>query len=520
MSSASSVATQSVHTAFKNAGVVVLGGGPVGSFVAALLDQSGIPCTLVEKQLDFLNVDVTRSWAFGVTRASVERISAVPGLAKAVLPEEPVLARTVYRIFSDGSFKEMTVMRGLEKRIPVRYLRHRLSHVMKTYVEKDTKNVETMYGAQCTGIGFAKNGEMEVHVAISKEDKPDEGTVEEEKRTLRSRLVLACDGANSFALQELQREENQAASNVHSTHGLHRVSVNSPSVGLVAKSIRLNQNYYKHLNDIPTNFEECIISIQPVHDGRPDSDCFRLVVLTHDTDDGKLRGALLATVVVTGGKDILRVDDVEEGYRAFERNFPQLRVRECISKESMEEFVSNRGTEFSPIIRPGSIVAHVGGARDSTSGGVVLMGDAAHSGPPDLGQGLNFGLGDAYLFHKCISEASDADSLRSVLERYEGVRGVESQALARVMRYASPFQYGQNDFMALLGVGNEKMRMMLSKIAPWLFSPSARTMLRMRKSFKEIDRRAMTTTRRLQVIAGVLLGVPIAMFASMCRKRE
>jgi len=66
----------------------------------------------------------------------------------------------------------------------------------------------------------------------------------------------------------------------------------------------------------------------------------------------------------------------------------------------------------------------------------TLLGDAAHSMPPYLGQGANQALQDALALGKCVSEANmnDADSVAGVLDKYERVRAAPSRIALEASR--------------------------------------------------------------------------------------
>jgi kynurenine 3-monooxygenase len=71
----------------------------------------------------------------------------------------------------------------------------------------------------------------------------------------------------------------------------------------------------------------------------------------------------------------------------------------------------------------------------STSG-VLLLGDAVHSFPPDIGQGVNAALEDVFVFHQVLAELED-DLSRS-LPRYEAVRSPDVDAVVRLAQVAAP----------------------------------------------------------------------------------
>lgn len=74
--------------------------------------------------------------------------------------------------------------------------------------------------------------------------------------------------------------------------------------------------------------------------------------------------------------------------------------------ESTESILENGAYDLPPL-------------RHWTSGGVTLLGDAAHPCTPNLGQGGGMALEDALVLARCVS---DERSIESALRRYESLR--------------------------------------------------------------------------------------------------
>lgn len=63
---------------------------------------------------------------------------------------------------------------------------------------------------------------------------------------------------------------------------------------------------------------------------------------------------------------------------------------------------------------------------------VVLLGDAIHSFPPDLGQGVNAAVRDVDVLRECLE--SSATDIAAALAAFESRRVPESAALIRLMQ--------------------------------------------------------------------------------------
>ena len=89
----------------------------------------------------------------------------------------------------------------------------------------------------------------------------------------------------------------------------------------------------------------------------------------------------------------------------LEDSFPQLDLSLFVADEELDRFAKSKGGLFPMPQHANSMTATLndGGpdsAGDQGTKGVVLVGDALHSFPPDLGQGVNSGLEDVLELNK------------------------------------------------------------------------------------------------------------------------
>jgi kynurenine 3-monooxygenase len=131
----------------------------------------------------------------------------------------------------------------------------------------------------------------------------------------------------------------------------------------------------------------------------------------------------------------------EELYQALEEEFPQLDIRKRMSVESATAWCESEGSVF-PTPRWSGKAATV--IKGNTV--VMLVGDALHCFPPDLGQGVNAGMVDvnavlgvmATLDEKRNNSASSVESEVASLNA-EMVR--EAESVCRLIRIGMPYQY-------------------------------------------------------------------------------
>jgi 2-polyprenyl-6-methoxyphenol hydroxylase-like FAD-dependent oxidoreductase len=163
--------------------------------------------------------------------------------------------------------------------------------------------------------------------------------------------------------------------------------------------------------------------------------------------------------------------------------------------------------------------------------GSVLVGDAIHSFPPDIGQGVNAALSDVMLLARALDDATAAavplpprtplmplltpSAAARLIERalpaYGKACAPEAEAVARIAQIGFPYQYPltreRNPLARPLWFANFLLRtFVLAKLAPRIFAPAAIVLVqRPHLSYQAVWQTAQQTTRRLQAIATCVL---------------
>eukprot|EP00775_Hariotina_reticulata_P000352 gene352-585_t len=101
--------------------------------------------------------------------------------------------------------------------------------------------------------------------------------------------------------------------------------------------------------------------------------------------------------------------------------------------------------------------------------GVVLLGDAAHCFPPDLGQGVNSALEDVCVLEQQLLAAQG--DLAGALPAFEQQRLPDSAALAKLVQIGYPLQYNQYPLLRALWNIRFLAQVAANKLLPFLISP-------------------------------------------------
>ena len=192
-----------------------------------------------------------------------------------------------------------------------------------------------------------------------------------------------------------------------------------------------------------------------------------------------------STNVITRPKhEVWELQGKDEYKEWFQKAFPRLNMDELVSDEEWERFAGASGTTYPKCqYCPGFQVSHP--SRDA---GVVLVGDALHAFPPDIGQGINAGLGDVEALSRALegrdlltnqtnTEQGPPARLSDALSTYERVRRPEIQGLIRLARFGAPYQYKQSHLKDRIGLAlwtaNVGFRAVLNKLTRGLVPPPA-----------------------------------------------
>jgi hypothetical protein len=207
----------------------------------------------------------------------------------------------------------------------------------------------------------------------------------------------------------------------------------------------------------------------------------------------------------------------EDVYERIRNDFPQLSI-DSFDEASVKAACESRGSIFPApsCARRASLVVE--------NGGVVLLGDALHSFPPDLGQGVNSGLLDVQtLLDLWPADSTSPSEVRQCLEAYETSQLQEAEALCRLIPIGFPYQYRQPMSCAkMLFISGFFLRILCFKSLPWLFYKPVVFAIQESppKKYSDILREHQRNTRTLQVLVTAAAAGAVGLWGLMRPRRS
>jgi 2-polyprenyl-6-methoxyphenol hydroxylase-like FAD-dependent oxidoreductase len=210
-----------------------------------------------------------------------------------------------------------------------------------------------------------------------------------------------------------------------------------------------------------------------------------------------------ANIITYPDHQIWQLKTPEAVENFFKQAFPQIPLQKMLSHQEIARFTASEGGMF-PLPQYCSGLYRIWGQPENNQGtAVILLGDAVHCFPPDIGQGVNSALEDVYLLYETLAETKD--NLSQALPRYQNLRQEDIKALIRLVKISYPWQYNQNVLQKRLWSINFLLRLLLNKIFPFLISPHSFLLLQQHElSYSEILSKSDRTTKILFILIGLI----------------
>eukprot|EP00178_Gracilaria_changii_P001945 TRINITY_DN1284_c0_g1_i6.p1 TRINITY_DN1284_c0_g1~~TRINITY_DN1284_c0_g1_i6.p1 ORF type:complete len:560 (-),score=52.73 TRINITY_DN1284_c0_g1_i6:493-2172(-) len=484
----------------RDANTLIVGGGPTGLLTAILMARRNVPVTVLEQDDNLSRFDPLRAYTVTINHRGLKALSQYPSLMKDVTERGQAFQIMRHTRFNaDGTSQPLSF--GTGSQIPnARVLHSRISlvEVLQEYASS-FENITLLKQTKVTNVSYDDSGEMTVYVSSS-----------EKEYHIRTKLLLACDGKNSIVGKTLRETATDNSDVLQSSYGLGEDSLPTPSTGKLVKSIALGKEFESNeLNngsDLPDG--TVIVNHISAKQGVSSSSAFWFTLFPMNSEMTVRCGGRIATTVQPARNELWSLKTAEEGYELFDKVLPQVKARSYISPENMTKFVEAEPLRLPDSTRVESLVVRVGGATQA--GGVVFLGDAAHSFPPDLGQGLNAAWEGVEVLMKVLDALKPDSTIREFVGRYETEREKDVRALLEIVRRSAGFLAQRLPWskVALLVVSS-RLRSVLSRRLPMWFSPSLVELISRECSYSEAIRLYDETTQRLWVFGISTIVVPV-----------
>ncbi len=211
-----------------------------------------------------------------------------------------------------------------------------------------------------------------------------------------------------------------------------------------------------------------------------------------------------ANIITYPDHQIWQLKTPEEVAKYFDKSFPQIPLEKIILSEEISRFTFSKGGEF-PNPQFCSGVYKILGEPDNNQGtAVILLGDAVHCFPPDIGQGVNSALEDIYILQEILEETED--NLSQGLPIYQNKRQDDIKALIRLVQISYPWQYNQDPWQTKLWSVNFFIRLLLSRFLPFMFSPHSFVLIQNHNlSYSEILAKSNRNTTILLTLSSLVI---------------
>jgi 2-polyprenyl-6-methoxyphenol hydroxylase-like FAD-dependent oxidoreductase len=502
-SATASAIQQPTQTPSSRRNVLIVGGGPTGLAVALMLAKRGwAEITVLEKRVAADDYEPDKSYNYLIDGRGQEFTNLLGLTEQLPTIGVSITEFCLTRIQPSGNRK--TIKQSLTDLRPAYWVsRSAFLQLLYQEIEQNWSNhITVLFAAQCIAINKTSKQESETLEVV----------VEGENTSLQQRfepnLLIGCDGIQSIVRSTLNTWDRSGKFEIQ--------QFPSPSSGLRYKALSLPPNFpldaegkehavstmsYAIRGKFRERRRSLSLGLLPIKD----PDVPRTAMLIHYPDH-----------------QLWQLQTADEIMDFLTQSFPQLPLQQIVSPEEAERFVNSNGGSF-PIPQSCSGLQYLlpqpvdAKQRGTTASGVLLLGDAVHCFPPDIGQGVNSALEDVVVFNQVLAE--NEDNLARSLPRYEAVRSPDVRAVVRLAQVTAPWQYNQAPLRARLWLIGFVIRLGLSKVIP-LISPPAFFLIRdPQLSYQEIWLRNQRTRRILSVMTLIALIGLLEMVALFLRYR-
>ena len=466
---------------------VVCGGGPSGLAAAIKLHQLGWQeIHLVERQEDIQSFDRGKAFNYQLDGRGQKMLADI-GIGEDTVKTYGVAnLKSVFTAYGpDGKAKELTIPFVLKDKQTAYWITRTalLEMIFERLEEVNIDgHIKLMFGQSFESL------EVEDGRTVAKISDASG-----KKISLHPDIVLGCDGLNSNLRASLADQPSLNAVD------FTMVSKPSASSSLLYKVIRLPSNIKVNGEsvEVTDNLRSYIFNSS--------YSAFNEKLSLFSLPVARENEPRTANIILPDTHRLWTIDTAKGLRDYLEEGFPQLDMDEVFPPEEIESFLERRAGKFPDPQYSPKVVAQLGESADKTN--CVVIGDAAHSFPPDLGLGVNSALEDVYLLGQEIE--AQPDNLTEAAKTYEKTRLPESQALTRLVRTVFPHQYRHVPWRFNFSLAKLLAQIGLARISGGLIDePTFRLSQDERITYTQLERRRiMTDATFYAILVGSIVGL-------------
>lgn len=463
--------------------VLIVGGGPTGFATALMLAQRGwTKITVLEQRSSAEDYEPDKSFNYLIDGRG-QKLTDLLGLTDAVSKlGVPNTEFHITRIQPNGKRKTSKLAIVDAKRKTAYWIpRRALTQLLYETIEQRWKDQITVhFNARCIAIEQVEETQT-LEVVVQQAD---------EIERFQPFFLVGCDGIQSIVRHTLDQ---------WSADRFEVERFPSPSSGLKYKVLNLPPKFPLDAQNQDLTVSTMAYAIRGKWRDRTRSMSLGLLPIKDDT------APRTANVVTYPDHQIWDLRTGASMLDFLEQTFPQLPIRQIVPIEEVDRFAKSRGGVFPiPQFSTGLSYLLQPETSDQIRAGVLLLGDAIHCFPPDIGQGVNAALEDVFVLNEVLSQSQD--DLAQALPRYETIRSSDVRAVVRLAQIAAPWQYNQNRLRGRLWTIQFLLRLSISRLFPLIDPPAFFLLQNHRLSYQEVWNREQRGSQILKAIGVLVFG--------------
>ncbi|MEM7569844.1 MAG: NAD(P)/FAD-dependent oxidoreductase [Pseudomonadota bacterium] len=202
------------------------------------------------------------------------------------------------------------------------------------------------------------------------------------------------------------------------------------------------------------------------------------------------------------GHHIWTIKDADALFAFLEDAFPQMPIRDVLTQQEAEDFISIEAPKFPAPQYTKMTYASLGKGQGVPA---LLIGDAAHAFPPDLGLGVNTAMEDVWRLSEFLERSGDDPAAAG--QAFDADQARERRALAKLVQTVAPYQYNQSPGRLKLWALKFFAVKLLNKVLPFLIDrPAVLLAQQDHLPFSQIRRRQVFNRWKIGALVGAIVG--------------